>query len=122
MVTPEDFRKLKSITISATTQYIKPNSKYTGPLMRDLLKLANPLPSASSAVLEAADGYLATAPLADFMKWDVVAATAINGESLTLGSKGPVYIMYPNDDYPKDLQNLVTQLKQVWSLSRIVIR
>jgi hypothetical protein len=65
----------------------------TGPFLREVLAMTAPLSTAKTARFFALDGYGAEIPLADIQSQDWILATAIDGQPLTIGAFGPLYLM-----------------------------
>ena len=71
-----------------------------------------------TAVARAANDYKVSIPLTDFTAYDVLLATHIDGEQLTLRTKGPIWLIYPaGTDLPKP----VRQERMIWQLTEFRI-
>jgi len=116
-----DLKSLNQVTVSNTGVYAPPKSQYTGPLLRDILKTAGIAPDAKEVILVGLDGYQFRVPISDFSKWEVVAAHSQNGSRLTVETKGPLWVIYPNDKHPNELNNHTTNVKEVWALVTIKV-
>lgn len=93
--------------------------RFSGPLMRDLMDGAGI--AAENVIAIALNDYEVEIPTADFVQFDVIAATSMNGEPLTPRDKGPIWIVYPRDDYA-ELQDIRYDYRWVWQLIRIEAR
>ncbi len=69
----------------------------------------------------ALNDYEVKIPTQDFYRYPVVLAFEMNGETLTPRDKGPLWIVYPRDDY-KELDGLDTDRKMIWQLVELQIR
>ena len=116
-----ELQKLGDVTITSTTRYVG-TSKFTGTRIRDILKAVQAPADAKEVSVVAIDGYQKTIPISDFGKWDVVLAHTLNGKRLTVENRGPLWIMYPNDNHPGELLNDETTTKLVWSLTGLVVK
>jgi hypothetical protein len=56
----------------------------------------------------------------DDLKYDPLIAMAVDGQVLTLRDKGPLWIVYPRDDYSA-LRNDIHDSRWVWQLNRLQI-
>jgi hypothetical protein len=97
-------------------------SEFAGPLLRDILREACIARGATEAVLTGRDGQSVRIPLDDFSRWDVIAAHTQNGRRMDKSGQGPLWVMYPNERYPDELQNGATAAKLVVALSAIEVR
>jgi hypothetical protein len=114
-------RKLGDAHITSTTRYVG-TAHFDGPLIRDILRAVKIQPGATEVSVVAIDGYQKTIPISDFSKWDVITAHTQDGKRLTVESRGPLWIMYPNDKNPTELLNNETTTKLVWSLTGLVVK
>ncbi|GAA3534949.1 molybdopterin-dependent oxidoreductase [Zobellella aerophila] len=53
--------------------------------------------------------------------YPVIIAFKRNGQPMRIRDKGPLWIIYPLDDYP-ELRTLNNESKMVWQLHRLVVR
>ena len=116
-----ELQKLGDTTIKSTTRYTE-KGDFTGPKIRDILKAVGVKPDATAVSVKALDGYQQTIPLTDFSKWEVILAHSLNGKRLPIEAKGPLWIMYPIEKYPADLENNATTMKLVWSLTGLIVQ
>ncbi|HET9641766.1 MAG TPA: molybdopterin-dependent oxidoreductase [Burkholderiaceae bacterium] len=116
-----ELQKLGDVTIKATTRYTR-TADFTGPRLRDILQVVQAAPDATGIDVVALDGYQQTVPITDLKKWDVILAHTQGGKRLTVATLGPLWIMYPIDNYPAELNNNEITSKLVWSLTGIVVK
>ena len=69
----------------------------------------------------ALNDYEVEIPTQDFYRYPVVLAFEMNGKTLTPRDKGPLWIVYPRDDY-SELDGLDTDRKMIWQLVELQIR
>lgn len=91
----------------------------TGPLMRDVLASLNLKGTTVEAT--ALDGYQVDIPVEDFMKYDVILATRIDGKLLSVRDKGPSWIIYPVSQHP-ELDDTTVEAKSVWQVMNLVVK
>lgn len=69
------------------------------------------------------DGYIAPQiSVADLRKYGVILAFKKNGEYLKVREKGPLWMIYPIDDFPELKKDLSTQYKLIWHLRTLVVK
>ena len=66
----------------------------------------------------ALNDYGITIPLADFERYPVLIATAMDGERLRTRDKGPLWVIYPWSDHP-ELDDRVTRQRSIWQLESL---
>lgn len=110
-----DLDKLPNVSYKATTRYTG-TSTFAGPLLREVLKAAGVSKDAKEVIAKGVDGYSVRIPIADMTKYDVVAASSINGKKLTIETKGPLWVMYPIDQFPAELAGDAFATRMVWNL------
>jgi hypothetical protein len=69
----------------------------------------------------ALNDYTVEVPMDDFLNYDVLLATKMNGEEMQVSDKGPVWIVYPRDDVP-ELQNRNLNDRWVWQLKSLHVQ
>ncbi|MGQ4880400.1 molybdopterin-dependent oxidoreductase [Billgrantia sp. LNSP4103-1] len=89
---------------------------FTGPLGRDVLEAVGA--QGSMLRVTALNGYGANVPVADFMEHDVILAMTLDGAPLRVRDQGPLFIIYPFDDFPELLTEKV-MTRSVWQVVRI---
>lgn len=92
---------------------------FRGVLVSDLLDRIGAEGAVARAV--ALNDYEVDIPTADFYRYPVLLAFEMNGKTLTDRDKGPLWIVYPRDDY-KELDGLETDRKMIWQLIELEIR
>lgn len=92
---------------------------FRGVLARDLLAAVKAEGVMVRAI--ALNDYRYDIPLSDFRDYPVLIAYEMNGEPLSIRDKGPLWIVYPLDQF-SELQNSTTRRKMVWQLEELQIR
>ena len=110
--------KLPQRSFTTMTPWDKKPIKFTGPLLRDVLAAAR----AEGVTLKAMalNDYQTSIPFADTKKFDVVLAHKMNGESIPVKTKGPLFIVYPYET-SKELQSSVYYERSAWQLKSLGI-
>jgi hypothetical protein len=116
--TEKDLLGLKPYTIKTSTTWT-PVSAFTGPKLSDVLDKVG----ATGTILEmhALDDYTYSIPVSDAKQYGVVLAYSVNGERIKTDRFGPIFVIYPRDDY-EELRKPTAEAKFVWQLSRIVVK
>ena len=92
--------------------------EFEGPLLRDVLAAAGA--KGSTLIVRALDGYAPEIPVADTEKYPVILALKRDGKYLGLGGYGPIWVIYPRDDY--DELKDEDDSKFVWAVYHIEVR
>jgi hypothetical protein len=71
-----------------------------------------------TATVVALNDYRMQIPVADFLQYPVLLASKMNGNTLRIRDKGPLWLIYPQDDFA-ELRNKPTQAKWVWQIKEI---
>jgi hypothetical protein len=91
---------------------------FEGPLLRDVLAAVGA--EGSQLRVVALNDYAAEIPFEDAMTYDLVLATSVDGEPLSIRERGPLWIMYPYDDHA-ELQAEVYYGRAVWQVRSIEV-
>jgi len=105
-------------SFTTMTPWDKEPIEFTGPLLRDVLAAAQ----ASGTVLKASalNDYQTSIPFEDVLKFDVVLAHKMNGKSIPVKTKGPLFIVYPFDSKP-ELGSAVYYQRSAWQLKSLSV-
>ncbi|HEX5806707.1 MAG TPA: molybdopterin-dependent oxidoreductase [Macromonas sp.] len=105
-------------TFTTQTPWDNAPQTFTGPLLRDVLATVQAKGAHIHAV--ALNDYRITIPLDDTRKYDMLLALRINGATIPVRSKGPLFIVYPFDS-AKELQSKTYYERSIWQLKTIEI-
>lgn len=114
-----DFEMLQKIgvsTIDTTTAWTQGKKTFEGVSLKALADTVG----ATGAVAEvvALNDYKVDIPTKDFADYPVILAYQMDGERLKIRDKGPLWVVYPEDEHP-ELKNKETQAKWVWQVKAI---
>jgi len=98
-------------TLVTATPWHKQGTVFDGVPAARLMKAAGA--EGSTALAIAANDYRIEIPVSDFAKYDVMLAMRINGEELTLRTKGPIWLIYPES---VDLPESERAERMIWQL------
>jgi len=116
-LTKSDLDGLPQHEISTHTDFTEGLTEFRGPSAREALALAG-VTEAAELRMAAVNDYSVTVPFSDLVDYDVVLATEVNGERLSIRNRGPIWLMYPLDQHP-ELKNSVYNDRLIWQLIRI---
>jgi hypothetical protein len=103
--------------IETHTEFTEGLTEFRGPLARDALAMVGVM-QASELRMYAVNDYSVSVPFSDLETYDVVLATEMNGERLSVRNRGPIWLMYPLDGHP-ELRGSVYNDRLIWQLVRI---
>ncbi len=105
--------------IRTTTAWTDGVVEFEGPLLCDLLDLVGA--RGTTLFASALNDYTVQIPVADCRRYPVLLALRWNGRELRVRDKGPIWIVYPRDDYP-ELRSEVVNSRWIWQLVRLDVR
>lgn len=109
---------LPARTITTNTPWYEDEMTFEGPLVRDVLALAEG--SGEWATVTALDEYAVDIPVSDFLERDPILAMKRNGETMPDDDKGPLFIIYDYDSDPA-LDTDEIHSRSVWSVRSIAL-
>jgi hypothetical protein len=106
-----------SITTATTWT---PRSTFTGPLLSDVLKAVGAY--GSQIEIHTLDDYTCVVPVADAARYGVVVAYEMNGQRLKVSNFGPLFLIYPRDQHPLELDGAAGDSKFAWQIKSMTIK
>ena len=106
-------RALPAVQYRATQPQLKRSVVYTGVPLRDLSEMAGL--AGRSLRVEADDQFGATITPQDYETYPVMLAYLADGQPMTAAQKGPLQVVFPNEQYPRRFSNNGSQW--VWFAS-----
>nr|WP_240804510.1 molybdopterin-dependent oxidoreductase [Qingshengfaniella alkalisoli] len=110
---------LPQVTLETSTVVTDGTHSFTGFLVRDLLERLDA--KGELVIATALNDYVVEIPMADFYDFEVIVAYGMDGEPLPRNDKGPLWIVYPRDDY-EVLQDIRYDYRWVWQLSHLEVQ
>ncbi len=104
---------LPQVTLTTTTAWTEGQTTFQGPLVRDVLQLVEA--SGELVTATALNDYAVEIPSVDFEEYDVLLALLMDGERMSVRDKGPIWIVYPQDDHA-ELQTVEYNARWIWQL------
>jgi hypothetical protein len=105
--------------LKTSTAWTTGEAEFEGVLARDLLDALGA--EGTLVVATALNDYVVSIPLRELYDYPVLLALKMNGEYLELRDKGPIWIVYPRDQF-SELRNSMVDKKWVWQLSELEVR
>lgn len=90
--------------------------QFSGPLLRDVLAAAGA--QGQNILATAINDYRINIPVSDAMRFDMIVATRMNGEHMSVRDKGPLFVVYPFDSLP-ELQQARYYERSIWQLTSL---
>lgn len=105
--------------LRTTTPFEEGEQSFEGIRVEALLQRVEA--SGNTLVATALDGYTVEIPIKDMVDYPVLMATKRNGQKMGVRNKGPIWIVYPIDQFP-ELVGEKYSARSVWQLNRIEVR
>lgn len=109
---------LKGRRAKMDTPWTPGEVEFSGPLLREVLKAAGA--EGSRLLVHALNGYSAEVPMSDALAMDTILATRLDGEVMTVRTKGPSMLVYPFDQ-DSSLFNEKYFARSVWQIKQIEV-
>lgn len=104
--------------VQKTPWYSGPR-KFTGPLLRDVLAVAQAQGYQIEAI--AINDYKVSIPMEDVQTLPVILARLLDDQPMPLRDKGPLFVIYPFESHPR-LRNTLYYSRCIWQLKSLDIR
>lgn len=115
----EEFLGLPQASITTATVWT-PRSRFDGPRLLDVLKHVDA--QGTEIHLRALNDYSITIPWSDLERYQVILAHSRNGVRMAASTYGPLWLMYPRDEFPDELSGPVAGTKYIWQVRAIEIK
>lgn len=113
-----DLRALPESEVVTGHRFVDGEVTYSGPLVRDLLRLAG-VGGLESYRFIAANDYFVDFPRSDIEELDLILAMQADGEPLTRRSYGPLWLMYPISDHPEMFDDPTYTARLIWQVTQV---
>ncbi len=110
--------ELPQTSITTSTSWT-PQSVFVGPTLLAVMSAAGV--SAGTLSVKALDDYAAPIPWEDLVRYGVILAHSQNGKRLSNRRWGPLWTIYPRDQYPDVLQGPIAESRFIWQVNRIEV-
>jgi len=115
----ESLEALGTHSVSTTTSWTDGMHVFEGVLARDVMAALR-AEDVETVRAVALNEYEVSIPVADFERYDVIFAWAMDGKRLTARDKGPLWIVYPRVEH-SELQDEKYDHRWVWQLYRLIL-
>ncbi|WP_210395953.1 oxidoreductase [Motiliproteus sediminis] len=105
--------------MTTATPWTEGKQRFEGPLLADLLQAVGA--QGSELELTALNDYHATLHWGEVSRYPLVLVMRINGRSISVRQRGPIWLLYPMTDYP-ELNTPYHHSAMVWQLNGIEVR
>jgi len=112
----EDLDAFEQVVLLTATTWSEEPIRFSGPLVRDVLKASGITNPSSILRATAYNGYHVDIPVAEFQEHDVVLASRANGELIPLEDRGPYRFVY---DFSK--VGAKKDSYWIWMLEKMVV-
>jgi hypothetical protein len=106
-------------TLATSTVVTDGVRSFKGILMRDLLDAVSA--DGTTVTASALNDYIVEIPVSNFEEFDVMVAFQMDERQLTPRDKGPLWIVYPRDDF-EVLQDIRYDYRWVWQLNHLHVQ
>jgi hypothetical protein len=111
--------KLPQHSFSTKTPWHTGPTRFTGPLLRDVLAAAGA--SGTRIMAVALNDYKTEIPFSDLARHGVVLARLLNDKPMPVRDKGPLFIVYPFDS-KAELQTETYYNRSAWQLHQLLVQ
>ncbi|RQS71572.1 oxidoreductase [Burkholderia sp. Bp8963] len=115
----QELMALPQHEISTSTSWT-PQATFSGPRLSDVLKVVGA--QGTQIEFRCIDEYTFTIPVSDADKYGVILARKMNGKVLGNDNYGPLWIMYPRDQFPDDLKTPLGEAKFAWQIIGLTVK
>jgi hypothetical protein len=111
--------RLPQTSFSTRTPWYAQARRFTGPLLRDVLRAAG----AHGSVLRARalNDYRVDIPFQDAQRFDMIIARLLDGAPMPVRDRGPLFVIYPFDAHG-ELRNATYYSRSAWQLRAIEVQ
>ncbi len=113
----DDLKALPQLTIRTGTDFTDGVSTFIGPRAIDVIDRIGRTGSVRVR-MTAANAFSVDVDIAELVKYGAILALEMDGKTLTLRGKGPIWMMYPIDTFP-ELQDPAFNNRLIWQLQSI---
>jgi hypothetical protein len=115
----EEFFRLPQHAIVTATVWT-PRSRFEGPLLSDVLQHVGA--EGRELYMSALNDYTISIPWEDMDRYGVILAHSRNGARMGPSNYGPLWLMYPRDQYPEALSGPLASARYIWQVKAIEVR
>jgi hypothetical protein len=117
--TREDLVALGILSVRADTPWTDAATLFEGPLLRDVLDAARAEGTRIEAV--ALNDYRVEIPMEDPRSSDMILALRVDGKSIGVRERGPLWVIYPWDTR-EDMRSELYYSRAIWQLKEVIVK
>ena len=106
-------------TIQTATPWTEGRQVFEGVAIKTLIAAVGG--TGGTARAQALNNYAQEIPLADMAKYGAILAYKQNGKEISVREKGPLWIVYPLDDFA-EIRNVEYHSRMVWQIKELQIK
>jgi hypothetical protein len=114
----EEFLALPQRSITTATIWT-PTARFTGPALADVLSHVQA--SGETIRLNALNDYNVDVPWTDLESYAPILAHSRDGRRMGVAKYGPLWLMYPRDQFPTELGGRVATTRFIWQVYAIKV-
>lgn len=114
----EEFERIAPLKTVTTQTPWHERSRFEGILGADLVERLGL--QGDFVLATAINDYQVRIPLSDLVERGLLFATRLNGQPLTVRTKGPIFVIYPFDEQP-ELQTQLYYGRSIWQLKELKV-
>ena len=115
----EMLEALGTETLSTTTSWTDGTQDFRGIPLRKVMSAVGARGKTVEAI--ALNDYTYEIEIEDFSRFPVILATKLNGRTLKVRDKGPLWIVYPLDDF-REPEQIQIERRMVWQLRQLIVK
>lgn len=115
----EMLKAVDAAEVKTKTHWDTGVSLFSGPRLGAVLDRVGA--SGTTLIVTGLDGYVAEIPFEDARNFGVILAMARDGKIMTVRTKGPIWVIYPLDQY-SELNSEKYSARSVWQVQRIEVK
>ncbi len=117
--TLEEMLAMPQTTVVTKNNYVDEVTTFQGPSLRSVLEEMDVAPNATLKMV-ALNDFSSDIPAADAFSYEVILAVLLNGDTMSVREKGPIWVIYPMDGNP-ELEDDIYNGRLVWQLKSITV-
>jgi hypothetical protein len=110
---------LPAASITTGTNWT-PRETFAGPTLSAVLAKVGA--KGTQLSICAIDDYCQDVPVSDVDKYGVILADTQNGKRLEVRDFGPLWVIYPRDAYPQELNTATYESRFIWQVDKITVK
>lgn len=115
----EMLEALGTESLSTTTSWTNGIQEFTGVPLHRIMSAVGARGKTVEAI--ALNDYTYDIEIEDFSRFPVILATKLNGKTLRVRDKGPLWIVYPLDDFTES-ERIQMERRMVWQLRQLIVK